>query len=78
MDRLGVKTCAFHLGDYRRATLGPGRDVPDDYFFVNGLYTSSERGGINTDITNRFSIPIFCLTPPADFAKVQRGFIQIP
>lgn len=26
----------FHLGDYRRATLGPGQDVPDDYFFVNG------------------------------------------
>ncbi|KAI5806601.1 6-phosphofructo-2-kinase-domain-containing protein [Peziza echinospora] len=32
---LGVKTCAFHLGDYRRAFLGPGKDVPDDYFFVN-------------------------------------------
>jgi hypothetical protein len=26
----------FHLGDYRRATLGPGQDVPHDYFFVNG------------------------------------------
>ena len=34
--RLGVKTRVFHLGDYRRATVGPGRDVPDDYFFVNG------------------------------------------
>ncbi|KAI9881405.1 MAG: hypothetical protein M1830_003412 [Pleopsidium flavum] len=33
---LGVKTRVFHLGDYRRATLGPGQDVPDDYFFVNG------------------------------------------
>ncbi|MCJ1472821.1 hypothetical protein MMC13_001470 [Lambiella insularis] len=33
---LGVKTRAFHLGDYRRATVGPGQDVPDDYFFVNG------------------------------------------
>lgn len=32
---LGVKTRIFHLGDYRRATLGPGKDVPDDYFFVN-------------------------------------------
>jgi len=31
-----VKTCAFHLGDYRRAMMGPGKDVPDDYFFVNG------------------------------------------
>lgn len=36
MIRLGVKTCAFHLGDYRRTTVGPGKDVPDDYFFVNG------------------------------------------
>ena len=33
--RLGVKTRIFHLGDYRRATMGPGVDVPDDYFFVN-------------------------------------------
>ncbi|KAH8597994.1 6-phosphofructo-2-kinase-domain-containing protein [Bisporella sp. PMI_857] len=32
---LGVKTRVFHLGDYRRATMGPGVDVPDDYFFVN-------------------------------------------
>lgn len=31
-----MKTKAFHLGDYRRATVGPGKDVPDDYFFVNG------------------------------------------
>lgn len=33
--RLGVKTRIFHLGDYRRATVGEGRDVPEDYFFVN-------------------------------------------
>ncbi|KAH0543350.1 hypothetical protein FGG08_002306 [Glutinoglossum americanum] len=32
---LCVKTRVFHLGDYRRATLGPGKDVADDYFFVN-------------------------------------------
>lgn len=32
---LGVKTHVFHLGDYRRATLGEGKDVPDDYFFMN-------------------------------------------
>lgn len=32
---LGVKTHVFHLGDYRRATLGPENDVPNDYFFVN-------------------------------------------
>ncbi|MCJ1375478.1 hypothetical protein MMC20_006714 [Loxospora ochrophaea] len=33
---LGVKSRIFHLGDYRRATVGPGQDVPEDYFFVNG------------------------------------------
>lgn len=30
---LGVKTRIFHLGDYRRATIGPEDQVPDDYFF---------------------------------------------
>lgn len=33
--RLGVKTRIFHLGDYRRATVGDHGDVPDDYFFPN-------------------------------------------
>lgn len=32
---LGVKTRIFHLGDYRRATIGPGASVPEDYFFPN-------------------------------------------
>lgn len=32
---LGVKTRVFHLGDYRRATFGSDKEVPDDYFFVN-------------------------------------------
>jgi len=32
---LGVKTRIFHLGDYRRATIGPGGSVPEDYFFPN-------------------------------------------
>ncbi|KAJ9142608.1 6-phosphofructo-2-kinase/fructose-2, 6-bisphosphate 2-phosphatase [Pleurostoma richardsiae] len=32
---LGVKTRIFHLGDYRRATVGPGGNVPEDYFFPN-------------------------------------------
>lgn len=35
-SRLGVKTRIFHLGDYRRATIGPGQEMPEDYFFVNG------------------------------------------
>ncbi|PNH42417.1 hypothetical protein VD0004_g4855 [Verticillium dahliae] len=32
---LGVKTRIFHLGDYRRATVGDGGAVPEDYFFPN-------------------------------------------
>ncbi|PGH14448.1 hypothetical protein AJ79_03091 [Helicocarpus griseus UAMH5409] len=40
INRLGVKTRIFHLGDYRRATVGPGQDVPDDYFFVNASASS--------------------------------------
>ena len=32
---LGVKTRVFHLGDYRREHVGDGKDVPEDYFFVN-------------------------------------------
>lgn len=35
--RLGVKTRIFHLGDYRRQNLGPGQEIPEDYFFVNGV-----------------------------------------
>lgn len=30
-----MKTRIFHLGDYRRATVGPGENVPEDYFFPN-------------------------------------------
>lgn len=37
---LGVKTRIFHLGDYRRAIVGQGGDVPDDYFFVNASASS--------------------------------------
>ncbi|UNI18930.1 hypothetical protein JDV02_005160 [Purpureocillium takamizusanense] len=37
---LGVKTRIFHLGDYRRATIGPGGSVPDDYFFPNASPSS--------------------------------------
>ena len=39
--RLGVKTRVFHLGDYRREHIGPGKDIPDDYFFVNGMHKSA-------------------------------------
>jgi 6-phosphofructo-2-kinase/fructose-2,6-biphosphatase 4 len=37
---LGVKTRVFHLGDYRRATIGDGADVPQDYFFINASANS--------------------------------------
>jgi 6-phosphofructo-2-kinase/fructose-2,6-biphosphatase 4 len=37
---LGVKTRIFHLGDYRRATMGEGQEVPDDYFFINASPSS--------------------------------------
>lgn len=37
---LGVKTRIFHLGDYRRATIGPEGSVPEDYFFQNASAAS--------------------------------------
>ncbi|KAJ5936479.1 hypothetical protein N7454_005114 [Penicillium verhagenii] len=37
---LGVKTRIFHLGDYRRATIPFGEDMPDDYFYVNATASS--------------------------------------
>lgn len=37
---LGVKTHIFHLGDYRRATLGENKDVPEDYFHANASPSS--------------------------------------
>lgn len=37
---LGVKTRIFHLGDYRRATVGKGGSVPDDYFYPNASPSS--------------------------------------
>jgi len=38
--RLGVKTRVFHLGDYRRATMGEGVEIPEDYFHVNASPSS--------------------------------------
>ncbi|KAI1255918.1 hypothetical protein MGN70_002659 [Eutypa lata] len=37
---LGVKTRIFHLGDYRRATVGGGGEVPEDYFYPNASPSS--------------------------------------
>lgn len=30
-----MKTRIFHLGDYRRTMVGPGKDVPEDYFHAD-------------------------------------------
>lgn len=32
---LGVKTHVFHLGDYRRAHVGPNDELPEDYFHID-------------------------------------------
>jgi 6-phosphofructo-2-kinase/fructose-2,6-biphosphatase 4 len=37
---LGVKTRIFHLGDYRRATIGTDGTLPDDYFFPDASPSS--------------------------------------
>ena len=58
--RLGVKTRVFHLGDYRRATVGPGRDVPDDYFFINGIAFYSLNSVSLCGSTSSFFIPRIC------------------
>ena len=54
-DRLGVKTRAFHLGDYRRATMGPGEEVPDDYFYVNGRLPLFARS--STHAKSKYTFP---------------------
>lgn len=35
-----MKTRIFHLGDYRRATVGGGGEVPEDYFYPNASPSS--------------------------------------
>jgi hypothetical protein len=50
-NRLGVKTRIFHLGDYRRATIPFGEDMPDDYFYVNGEYDITVYLVLCTDIS---------------------------
>jgi len=35
-----VKTRIFHLGDYRRATIGQEGAVPEDYFYPNASPSS--------------------------------------
>lgn len=65
---LGVKTRIFHLGDYRRATVGQGDDVPDDYFFVNASPSS---------VLLRQKILKKCREDIYDFLEHQNGQIAI-
>lgn len=65
---LGVKTRIFHLGDYRRATVGQGNDVPDDYFFVNASPSS---------VLLRQKILRKCREDIYDFLEHEKGQIAI-
>ena len=65
---LGVKTRIFHLGDYRRATVGPGNEVPDDYFFVNASPSS---------VLMRQKILRRCREDIYDFLEHENGQIAI-
>lgn len=77
LDRLGVKTRIFHLGDYRRATIPFGEDMPDDYFFVNGEWVTPmlARGVAHTHTVS--SIRIICSASPEDCTKVPRGHLPL-
>lgn len=64
-SRLGVKTRVFHLGDYRRAMLGHGQEVPDDYFFVNGwVDTGLAIAIVGLTLHLNRSICQLCASPP--------------
>lgn len=65
---LGVKTKIFHLGDYRRRYLGPGNDVPADYFHVNA---SSSTKALRQRIVG------ICLQDIANFLDHENGQIAI-
>jgi len=65
---LGVKTRIFHLGDYRRTIVGHGKDVPDDYFFVNASASS---------VLLRQKILKKCREDIYDFLNHQNGQVAI-
>lgn len=73
--RLGVKTRIFHLGDYRRATIPFGEDMPDDYFYVNGqCYISA----FPDDRTKAFSsIGVICSSSTKDCEKMSRRHLPL-
>ncbi|KAJ5825494.1 hypothetical protein N7474_002632 [Penicillium riverlandense] len=65
---LGVKTRIFHLGDYRRATIPFGEDMPDDYFFVNATASS---------VLLRQKIVRKCREDIYHFLNIEKGQIAI-
>jgi len=84
--RLGVKVRAFHLGDYRRAHMGPNKDVPHDYFFVDGeswppfdicvcpafgRSTMSSHYNAHTQLANGC-----CSTASAESVKLRQAILQ--
>ncbi|KAK9455599.1 6-phosphofructo-2-kinase-domain-containing protein [Dipodascopsis uninucleata] len=65
---LGVKTHAFHLGDYRRAYLHPNTDVPDDYFLVNASPST---------VIMRQQVMAACKQDVFKFFDIDRGQVAI-
>ncbi|KAI5820010.1 6-phosphofructo-2-kinase-domain-containing protein [Pyronema omphalodes] len=65
---LGVKTRAFHLGDYRRAHLGPEKDVPHDYFHINA---SSEAVKLRQTILQKCRLDLY------HFLDYEKGQVAI-
>ncbi len=66
---LGVKTRVFHLGDYRREHVGDGKDVPEDYFFVNAsastvLLRQKILKKCRDNIYRTYFLPILCPINP--------------
>jgi hypothetical protein len=75
MTRLGVKTRIFHLGDYRRATIPFGEDMPDDYFYVNGSNSITIYLILHADIL--FSDCQVCFTAAKDCEEMPRRHLSL-
>lgn len=78
-SRLGVKTRVFHLGDYRRESVGQGQEMPDDYFFVNGRFSFLYAdGSLHLMVIEIFgSICKLRTPPPENPQKVPRRYLSL-
>lgn len=65
---LGVKTHAFHLGDYRRELSPPGFKIPDDYFVEHACEET---------IKFRRAVVDACMKDIDDFYENQNGQVAI-